>query len=151
VCDPSGLYGTIPNVKAKGQAAATVLQRFLNYKRQAHDPSEPVCKLSIHSSRLSGRTFNARTLTHVGTETAEQPLALFGSLIDVCTVHMCALHCVCAQPRRPEVDTLVLLDRATDLVTPLLTPLTYEGIIDEFLGIGNSCVRLEPQVVGDDG
>jgi len=40
------------------------------------------------------------------------------------------------------VDTLILLDRAVDLVTPLCTQLTYEGLIDEVLGISNGSVEL---------
>jgi vacuolar protein sorting-associated protein 33A len=41
-----------------------------------------------------------------------------------------------------EVDTLILLDRTVDLVTPLCTQLTYEGLIDEVLGISNGSVEL---------
>ena len=37
------------------------------------------------------------------------------------------------------IDTLIIIDRNVDLVTPLLTQLTYEGLIDEFFGIQN-CV-----------
>jgi hypothetical protein len=35
----------------------------------------------------------------------------------------------------PAVDTLLMLDRDVDLVTPLVTPLTYEGLLDEVVGI----------------
>ncbi len=63
-------------------------------------------------------------------------------------------HPVPAQPGHgpalPEIDTLVLLDRAVDLVTPLLTPLTYEGIIDEFIGIQHGAIKVDPSLVGDD-
>lgn len=38
----------------------------------------------------------------------------------------------------PEIDALVLLDRDVDLITPMMTMLTYEGLIDEFIGIRNS-------------
>lgn len=34
-------------------------------------------------------------------------------------------------PIRSAIDTLVIFDRSVDLVTPLLTQLTYEGLIDE--------------------
>ncbi|KAL9650605.1 hypothetical protein ABK040_006406 [Willaertia magna] len=34
----------------------------------------------------------------------------------------------------PEINTLILLDRNIDLITPMLTQLTYEGLIDEVLG-----------------
>ena len=49
-----------------------------------------------------------------------------------------------------EIDTLILLDRDCDLVTPMITPLTYEGLVDELLGIKNSCVKVSPEVVGAD-
>lgn len=38
----------------------------------------------------------------------------------------------------PEIDTVILIDRMADLVTPVCTQLTYEGLIDEFYGINNS-------------
>ncbi|EPY18684.1 vacuolar protein sorting-like protein [Strigomonas culicis] len=38
----------------------------------------------------------------------------------------------------PEIDTLLILDRSLDFVTPLLTQLTYEGLLDELYGI-NAC------------
>nr|CAG4713614.1 unnamed protein product [Naegleria fowleri] len=39
----------------------------------------------------------------------------------------------------PEINTLILIDRGIDLITPMLTQLTYEGLIDEILGgISNS-------------
>lgn len=31
----------------------------------------------------------------------------------------------------PEIDRLILIDRSVDMITPFITPLTYEGIIDE--------------------
>ena len=38
----------------------------------------------------------------------------------------------------PQIDTLLLLDRNIDLLTPLFSQLTYEGLIDELYGIQNS-------------
>lgn len=40
-------------------------------------------------------------------------------------------------PTLPVFDTLLLLDRNVDLLTPLATQLTYEGLIDEVYGITN--------------
>ena len=37
----------------------------------------------------------------------------------------------------PQIDCLLLLDRNVDLLTPLMTQLTYEGLIDEIYGITN--------------
>lgn len=36
------------------------------------------------------------------------------------------------------IEHLLLLDRSIDLLTPLVTQLTYEGLIDEIFGIKNS-------------
>lgn len=41
-------------------------------------------------------------------------------------------------PPTPHIDQLLLLDRAIDLLSPLATQLTYEGLIDEIFGITNS-------------
>lgn len=38
----------------------------------------------------------------------------------------------------PQIDCLLLLDRAVDLVSALVTQLTYEGLLDEIFGIKNS-------------
>lgn len=48
------------------------------------------------------------------------------------------------EPRRPgskrnrnfnTIDQLILIDRSVDLLTPMVTQLTYEGLIDELFGI----------------
>ncbi|KIJ66402.1 hypothetical protein HYDPIDRAFT_86877 [Hydnomerulius pinastri MD-312] len=39
-------------------------------------------------------------------------------------------------------DSLIILDRHVDMITPLLTQLTYEGLVDELIGIKNSQVEL---------
>lgn len=31
----------------------------------------------------------------------------------------------------PEIDRLILIDRSVDMVTQFITPLTYEGVMDE--------------------
>ncbi|EAU92607.2 ATP binding protein [Coprinopsis cinerea okayama7 len=45
------------------------------------------------------------------------------------------------------IDSLIVLDRRVDLITPLLTQLTYEGLIDELIGIRNSHVELPASLV----
>ncbi len=49
---------------------------------------------------------------------------------------------------RPEIDTLVVLDREMDLVSPLLSPLTYEGLIDDLLGVENCATRVSEELFG---
>lgn len=48
----------------------------------------------------------------------------------------------------PEINTLILLDREVDMVTPMCTQLTYEGLLDEFLGINNGSVELDASIMG---
>ena len=47
----------------------------------------------------------------------------------------------------PQIDTLLLIDRNVDLLTPLFTQLTYEGLIDELYGIQNSKSCKHPQIL----
>jgi len=54
----------------------------------------------------------------------------------------------------PQISTLILIDRSVDLITPLSTQLTYEGLIDEIYGIKNSklivCTPVSPVIDGND-
>jgi len=36
-----------------------------------------------------------------------------------------------------QIDRLLVIDRTTDPISPLVTQLTYEGLIDEAFGIAN--------------
>lgn len=48
--------------------------------------------------------------------------------------------------RRSPPWELLVLDREVDLVTPLVTPLTYEGLIDELMGgVKNSSIKLDKE------
>jgi hypothetical protein len=38
------------------------------------------------------------------------------------------------------VDAIIVMDRKVDLVTPMVTPLTYEGLLDDILGIDSGYV-----------
>ncbi|THH33141.1 hypothetical protein EUX98_g1037 [Antrodiella citrinella] len=41
-----------------------------------------------------------------------------------------------------KLDSLVILDRRVDMITPLLTQLTYAGLMDELIGITNSHMEI---------
>lgn len=49
-----------------------------------------------------------------------------------------------------KIDSLIVIDRRVDMISPLLTQLTYEGLVDELIGIKNcgllsvvKCVELK--------
>ncbi|CAG7853945.1 Vacuolar protein sorting-associated protein 33A Short=hVPS33A [Serendipita indica DSM 11827] len=46
-----------------------------------------------------------------------------------------------------KLDSLVIIERRVDMVTPMLTQLTYEGLIDEFIGVSNTYVELPANIV----
>jgi hypothetical protein len=49
-----------------------------------------------------------------------------------------------------DIDTLVVIDREVDLISPLVTPLTYEGLIDEIIGIENGRIKIDSTLLGED-
>src|SRR5436305_11868093 len=46
------------------------------------------------------------------------------------------------------IDSLIIIDRSVDLITPLCTQLTYEGLIDEVFGIRTSHAEVDSTIVG---
>lgn len=46
------------------------------------------------------------------------------------------------------IESLIIIDRGVDLATVLLTQLTYEGLIDELVGIQNNQADVDTAVVG---
>lgn len=46
------------------------------------------------------------------------------------------------------IESVIIIDREVDYATPLLTQLTYEGLIDEVVGIQNSQADVDSSVVG---
>ncbi|MBE3044126.1 Sec1 family protein, partial [Candidatus Bathyarchaeota archaeon] len=46
------------------------------------------------------------------------------------------------------IESVIIIDREVDYVTPLLTQLTYEGLIDELFGIENNQTKVDTTVVG---
>ncbi|OKL58525.1 hypothetical protein UA08_06161 [Talaromyces atroroseus] len=49
------------------------------------------------------------------------------------------------------IEQLIIIDREVDFGTPLLTQLTYEGLIDEFVGIQNNQADVDTSIVGPAG
>ncbi|CAL5035573.1 unnamed protein product [Urochloa decumbens] len=48
----------------------------------------------------------------------------------------------------PEINTAILLDREVDMVTPMCSQLTYEGLLDEMLQINNGAVEVDASIMG---
>eukprot|EP01088_Endostelium_zonatum_P017077 TRINITY_DN4869_c0_g1_i1.p1 TRINITY_DN4869_c0_g1~~TRINITY_DN4869_c0_g1_i1.p1 ORF type:complete len:655 (-),score=157.58 TRINITY_DN4869_c0_g1_i1:8-1972(-) len=46
-----------------------------------------------------------------------------------------------------EIDTMIILDRTVDMITPMITQLTYEGLVDEIFGVSYGHVDLDPSLL----
>ncbi|WOO77579.1 Vacuolar protein sorting-associated protein 33A [Vanrija pseudolonga] len=46
-----------------------------------------------------------------------------------------------------DIDSIIILDRAVDWVSPMCTQLTYEGMLDEFIGISHAHIEVEPNLL----
>ncbi|KAJ9111681.1 hypothetical protein QFC19_001040 [Naganishia cerealis] len=45
------------------------------------------------------------------------------------------------------VDSLIIIDRSVDWVTPMCTQLTFEGLLDEYVGVKNSHIEVDPALI----
>lgn len=46
-----------------------------------------------------------------------------------------------------QVAAMMVMDRKVDMVTPLLTPLTYEGLLDDVVGIDNQFLKVNVNLI----
>ena len=46
----------------------------------------------------------------------------------------------------PEIESIILIDRSVDLITPMCSQLTYEGLVSELYGITNNLAELPAHV-----
>jgi hypothetical protein len=49
-----------------------------------------------------------------------------------------------------EIAAMMILDRKVDLVTPMVTPLTYEGLLDDTVGINVGHVQIDVNILNPD-
>lgn len=120
------LYGVIPNVKSKGSASKKILQKLLQLRKQQHDSN--VMAQQQHQHLQSG------SLGAAGDHGYDHTHCHDGSM---------------APMAASAIDTVVLLDREVDLISPLVTPLTYEGLLDELIGLDYGKIQVDARIVGD--
>lgn len=89
----------------------------------------------------------AHSLVDLEQQFGEIPsIRLKGHLSKIVWKNMMQIKADVKGPMRPKshgtFDTLILLDRKLDLASMLVTPLTYEGLIDEMFGIDNGYAQI---------
>jgi len=55
-----------------------------------------------------------------------------------------------AAPESEDIGAMLVIDRKVDLVTPLMTPLTYEGLLDDVLGVDCSFLTVDATIINPD-
>jgi hypothetical protein len=53
-----------------------------------------------------------------------------------------------ADASQSEFETMIILDRNLDFITPLCSQLTYEGLIDDTFGITANLLKVDGEIIG---
>lgn len=48
-----------------------------------------------------------------------------------------------------EISEMIILDRSVDLISPLMTPLTFEALLREVLGLNNGVLEVDASIIQD--
>lgn len=130
------LFGVIPNVRSKGHCAKKVLQKLMSLRVEEVEQEQKLLleqQSSLNTTQVPTSNGDVEKLDGeaVGHNKAK-PIKKVADKYNP----------------RSEIDLLVILDRDVDLISPLVTPLTYEGLIDDTVGIEKGRVRLDAAVLG---
>ena len=152
------LFGQIPSVKAKGANSKAVLDlmRRLQQEERAALASSSSSGVAMAGGALVG-VFASVDSVEAGCrilccQTAPHPTPLYPTQDGAFSAGGASRgpggrRGGGARGGPPEIDALVMLDRDVDLISPMLTPLTYEGLIDELVGINNGIAKVEASIV----
>ncbi|KAJ3236805.1 hypothetical protein HDU81_010374 [Chytriomyces hyalinus] len=121
------LHGIIPKILTKGPNAHALATLMLRMRKEldisAAVSSDSNFTISASAAAAVSPTADfstASTLSHQPTPSS--PFRVF--------------------PPKCDIDSIIILDRSVDFVTPLCMELTYEGLIDEFFGIKTTFVQV---------
>lgn len=118
------MFGIIPRVLGKGKQARTLCDLILRMRRE----------LTLSDNHLSSSSSNNRSRHH-----QNQPSSSSTSSAAAASELF---------PARSDIDSIIIIDRTVDLVGPMCSQLTYEGLIDEIFGVKSTFVELEASVFG---
>ena len=111
------VFGPIPRIKAKGVAAERVLGGLLRRRAEQMNEEASVSSQGVLApSRPGGGVVQSPAVPGASRSRAggtPQPNVVTGG----------------------EIDHLIILDRHVDPITPLLSPLTVEAVVDDLVGI----------------
>eukprot|EP00514_Thraustochytrium_sp_LLF1b_P012280 CAMPEP_0184545784 /NCGR_PEP_ID=MMETSP0199_2-20130426/4546_1 /TAXON_ID=1112570 /ORGANISM="Thraustochytrium sp., Strain LLF1b" /LENGTH=674 /DNA_ID=CAMNT_0026940127 /DNA_START=23 /DNA_END=2047 /DNA_ORIENTATION=+ len=136
--------GAIPNIQVKGDQSKKLLDMILRLRLEAEE--------QLASSALAAE---APWLNDSeGSESEEDDIAAeletLQSDLDF-AMRSVPLSSKGDDKRHDEprscIDTLIMLDRSIDMVTPMCTSLTYESLLDSLVGIRNGHVMIDSSII----
>ena len=148
------LYGTFPEIIAKGDKAKMVLDRYRKMKEEVN-LRQSVKNDSDGSSsgapNAGGGEEDPSGEDNHDQNNLQQRLnddsdrSIFDNL-DYNTKNI-KVNLMKDAKMASNVEKVIILDRETDLVTPLVTPLTYEGTLDELFNIKYGWTSIEKGIL----
>lgn len=156
------VYGLVPQVRAKGRAARQVLDMMLRLQREDEGAVDGGggSSSSAAAKGIAGGAgketkdggFESFTVyvgkkSNAASKQQQQQSGAGGGGGPGAAAQNTATASAVSQPATSEIDMMVILDRAVDLVTPLVTPLTMEALLHEFIGIENAMVKVDAALV----
>ena len=145
--DSSGdktLNGAIPRVQGLGPLATAVIDRMMTLRME----EERLESQAEYDEEDEGEDQRESILQTDGKRSIDELVSESG---DVEIQASLSSHYEESSSALPSINALLVIDRKIDLVTPLLTPLTYEGLIDDVLEIQvGGCVSVQRSLLEPD-
>ncbi|KAH9251540.1 hypothetical protein BASA81_010579 [Batrachochytrium salamandrivorans] len=137
--------GHIRHVRSKGHSAKEVLDLYLRMKRE----NKPLQQGQGGRSREGrGRREEEEDSEGDGDDDEEDGEGERDSKVERGgPLDLMGMPLAHASPLFPPIDTLVLLDRELDMISPLSTPLTYESQLDECFGLKAGYLKVHRNIL----
>ena len=123
--------GIIPNIRAKGNQAQQVLYQYMEMRKRGSGPFSSEVDSNGNGNGSGSGSGSGGNDDIDDTESNNNNNSSSGS-------------------GSGRIDTMILLDRTVDLVSPLTTALTYEGLIAESIGIDTGHAALPHSILIED-
>lgn len=138
------LNGAIPRVQGLGPLATAVIDRMMTLRME----EERLESQAEYDEEEEGEDQRQSILQTDATRSIDELVSESG---DVEIQASLSSHYGESPSALPSINALLVIDRKIDLVTPLLTPLTYEGLIDDVLEIQvGGCVSVQRSLLEPD-
>jgi len=141
------VFGCIPNIKGIGNKAKGVIEKLVEFRNETTALyNEDDDEIDGEEEEEEEEEERERERRNGGGGRKEEAAAAAAAA----TGAAAEIEKKADLPASPGIDTLVIIDREVDFATPLLTPLTYEGLIDEVIGIQSGYIKVNESIIGSE-